>query len=1159
MGCPACGATNEPDELFCGECGSQLTGEVAPARQAHAPGTGVERRVVSVLFADLVGFTTLAEGRDAEDVRDLLSRYFEIARGVVERYGGVVEKFIGDAVMAVWGTPTAREDDAERAVRAGLELVAAVSALGQELRAPELAARAGVQTGEAAVTLGAEGQGMVAGDIVNSASRVQGIAEPGGVVVGESTRRASDAAIAYEDAGIHELKGREEPAQLWRALRVTAARGGAVRWEGIEPPFVGRDRELRLVKELFHASADETKAHLVSVVGIAGIGKSRLAWELYKYADGLAQTVRWRQGRCPAYGEGVTFWPLAEMVRMHVGIAEGEKPESARAKLSDSLTRDVEDADERAWIEPRLAHLVGLEERQGVEVPDLFAGWRLFLERIAERDPVVLVFEDLQWADRPLLDFVEHLLEWSRNHAIFVLALARPELSSRHPTWTARARSSTTLSLEPLSATAMEELLEGFVPGLPGEVRERILDSAEGVPLYAVEIVRMLLDRGLIEPHGDGYRLTGTLDSLEVPETLHALIASRLDGLAPAERALLQDASILGKTFTRSALITLSGTADTELEATLESLVRKQVLSLQADPRSPERGQYGFLQDLLRQVAYETLSRKERKTRHLAAAAYLEGEWLDGEPDLVEIVASHYLSALELDPDAADVGEIRTSARTMLVEAGEWASSLAASESAQRYFEGALGLTGDAAGAAELHERAGRMAMRSARTAEARAHFEQAINAFDALDRPHDAARVSAALGTLTYVQEGDIVRATTELERAYEVLSAEEEPSAELAALCAQLARTLLFSGREEEAIARNELALEIAEALDVPEVLSHGLNTKALVLMNHGRYQESGVLLRKALEVALVHDLSDAAVRAYQNLDGLASELDRYREGREWGQAQAELAQRVGDRHTAHFRLALSVWDKSWFGEWDDALRISAGIEEEADSFPPALAALILTGPTAILAARGQVAEARRRLDAARDHFDWNDVQDRSAFKATDAHVLLAEGRFEEALASAEEAVSNARAEFGPNQVFVKWGLESALEAALALGDEQKTDELLAIVEAVPPGHATPWLRLLLARFGAHRATRQGDSATALAGFEAAVALFREMEIPFETAKVLLEQAEWLASEGRVDEARACASEARATFERLEATPWLERVDRLRLDTPQPAEIPA
>jgi class 3 adenylate cyclase len=280
--CPSCGAANEPDERFCGECGTPLS-PAAPAA------VGVERRFVSVLFADLVGFTTLSEDRDAEDVRDLLSRYFELARTLIERHGGAVEKFIGDAVMAVWGTPTAREDDAERAVRTALELVAGVAALGEEVRLAGLGARAGVLTGEAAVTLGAVGQGMVAGDLVNAASRVQALAEPGTVLVGEATRRATEAALAYEDEGVHELKGREEPVRLWRALRVTAGRGGTLRAGVAEPPFVGREREFRLLKELFHASAEERKAHLVSIVGIAGIGKSRLSWELQKYLDGLEQ------------------------------------------------------------------------------------------------------------------------------------------------------------------------------------------------------------------------------------------------------------------------------------------------------------------------------------------------------------------------------------------------------------------------------------------------------------------------------------------------------------------------------------------------------------------------------------------------------------------------------------------------------------------------------------------------------------------------------------------------------------------------------------------------------------------------------------------------------------------------------------------------------
>src|SRR5437763_4488278 len=310
--CASCGAANPGGQRFCGECGSALSADAPPRLPAGTP--TAERRLVSILFADLVGFTTLSENRDAEDVRELLSRYFDTCKRLIEVYGGTVEKFIGDAVMAVWGTPTATEDDAERAVRAALDLVAAVSALGQEVGEEELRARAGVLTGEAAVTVGAEGQGMVAGDLVNTASRIQAAAEPGGVFVGDTTRRSTERAIAYEEAGAFELKGKDGLVPLWRARRVVSGLRGSLKSEGLKAPFVGRDRELNQIKDLYHTSAGERRAHLISVTGIAGIGKSRLAWDFYKYFDGIAETVRWRRGRCPPCGAGVTYWALADMV-----------------------------------------------------------------------------------------------------------------------------------------------------------------------------------------------------------------------------------------------------------------------------------------------------------------------------------------------------------------------------------------------------------------------------------------------------------------------------------------------------------------------------------------------------------------------------------------------------------------------------------------------------------------------------------------------------------------------------------------------------------------------------------------------------------------------------------------------------------------------------
>src|SRR4051794_16739688 len=400
--CPNCSTPYKPGSKFCGGCGAALAGAPAAAAEttpsagpASAP--GAQRRVVSVLFADLVGFTTVSQHRDAEDVRELLTRYFDASRAAIERHGGVVEKFIGDAVMAVWGTEVAHEDDPERAVRAALEVLDAVRKLGADV-AVDLDARAGVLTGEAAVTVGATGQGMVAGDLVNTASRLQSAAEPGTVLVGEETFRAAHDAIAFESRGRIDVKGRDQPVAVWRALRVVGQRGGAGRPGRPEPPFVGRAEELRLVKELLHVTAREQRARLVSITGIGGIGKSRLAWEFEKYVDGLSEDVFWHQGRCPAYGDGVTFWALGEMVRMRAGIAETDAPEAARSKLADMLVRYLPDNDERRWAEPRFAHLLGLDDAPPGDPQELYSAWRTLFERIAEHGLTAMVFEDVHWA-----------------------------------------------------------------------------------------------------------------------------------------------------------------------------------------------------------------------------------------------------------------------------------------------------------------------------------------------------------------------------------------------------------------------------------------------------------------------------------------------------------------------------------------------------------------------------------------------------------------------------------------------------------------------------------------------------------------------------------------------------------------------------------------
>jgi class 3 adenylate cyclase/tetratricopeptide (TPR) repeat protein len=1142
LACQACGTPNAPGTKFCGECGARLGDGAAPSPgptpvQRDVP--DAERRLVSVLFADLVGFTALSESRDPEEVRELLSRYFDTARRVIGRYGGVVEKFIGDAVMAVWGAPVAQEDDAERAVRAALDLVTEVGALGSDAGAPDLRLRAGVVAGEAAVTIGAEGQGMVAGDLVNTASRVQSAAQPGTVLVGDTTRRMTEASIAYEDAGEHELKGKAEPVRLWQALRVVAGRGGGGKTSLLEAPFVGRSAELRLVKELFHATADEGRAHAVSVVGIAGIGKSRLAWEFEKYTDGLVEEIWWHRGRCLPYGEGVAYWALAEMVRMRAGILEDEEPASALAKLRTCLESHLPDRDERAWVEPRLAHLLGLADRIAPDQQDLFSAWRRFFERMAEVAPVVLLFEDLHWADAALLDFVEYVLEWSRSFPIFVLTLARPELLDRRPTWGAGKRSFHSLFLEPLAEEARDELLLGLVPGLPEELRAQIRDRAEGVPLYAVETVRMLLDRGLLVRADEGYRLTGLVEALEVPETLHALIAARLDGLDPAERRLLEDGSVLGKTFTAEGLAAVSGLEVDDLEPLLASLVRKEILTVETDPRSPERGQYGFLHALVQRIAYDTLSKRERKARHLAVAAYLERAWGVDEAEIVEVVAAHYLEAYRAAPDADDAATIKSAACAHLARAADRAASLAANEEAERCYEQAAELAGQPTTEAELLERAGEAARAGGRIEAAGSYFERAIGLFERAGDTHPAARVSAHLGNILH----DLARsddAVERMEQAFAVLAA-DEPDGDLAALAHQLARLYLFRGEEKLALERVELALDVAESLRLPEVISQSLNTKALMLER--RPHESLALIHEALRIALEHDLTAAALRAYNNLTVLAQIQDRFDEYMRAASEGLTLARRRGDRGWEWILLSASVEYMLVAGRWDEAVALAEDMPDEARTlgftyFPSEYLVRLHSE-------RGELDEARSLMTLLAGQLESSDLQARGLAAFAAAALRRAEGSHEEAREAAELAYACCQGALSP-QYIPDAGAEIC-DASFLLGDLERVDELLLEWSLLRPAARTGSLEAHEARIVARLASLRGESDHVEPRLRAAAAGFRGLGIPFWLARTLLEHGEWLVAESRPADAEPLLSEARELFADLKARPWLERLDRV------------
>jgi predicted ATPase/class 3 adenylate cyclase len=1129
--CPTCGSDVAAGAKFCSECGASLVVRAEP-RARDAPQPQAERRLVSVLFADLLGFTSASEERDAEDTRELLTRYFDASRQIVERYGGVVEKFIGDAVMAVWGAPVANEDDAERAVRAALELVAAIPALD-----PALQARAGVLTGEAAVTLGAEGQGMVAGDLVNTASRIQSAAEPGTVLAGETTRRAAEAAIAFETAGAHELKGKAEPTPLWRALRVVAARGGEGRSTGLEAPFVGRERELRLAKDVFHATAEEGHSHLLSVVGVAGIGKSRLAWEFEKYVDGLVGQAWWHRGRCLAYGEGVAYWALAEMIRMRARITEDEPAESALEKLAAVLHEIVPDAEERAFVEPRLQHLLGLTDRIAPDRQDLFSAWRLFLERMAEQYPVILVVEDIQWADAALIEFLEYLLEWSRAFPIFVLTLARPEVSERHETWGAGIRSFTSLQLEPLSDDAIDALLRGLVPGLPDDAVARIRERADGIPLYAVETVRALLDRGLLEPVEGEYRVVGNLSDLDVPETLHALIASRLDGLPEAERRLLQDASVLGKTFSARGLAALSPHAE-DVEGLLATLVRKELLFLDTDPRSPERGHYGFLQALVQRVAYETLSRRDRKAKHLAAARYL-AEQAGIDPDeIAEVVATHYLDAHRAEPAGEDAASIKDEARTWLTRAGERATSLAATEDALRAFSAAAELADDPLERARLLERAGHRARAADQLDVSETLLREAHALTEAAGATHDRARVAAALG-LTVWQRGRLEEAIALMEDAFAVLSGDElDP--DVATLAAQLGRLHHFAGDAERAAARIEVALDIAEELRLPEVIASALNTKSLIVRNH--LYESDALLRQALRIALDNDLVFEALRAYNNLVVLVTSHDRDEEALALLHESLALARRRGDRFW-ETRLTIGLCeDERLRGEWDAALERTAELPV-GEAASDAVLASVVAGLTRIHIERGDDALARALLLKLPTDTTTADVQMRGIALWRRYVEAELDERYDEAIAGVDKSVVDA-ADLIPAQVIAELVHDAARYATLA-GDHAAALRVAEKVDALPATMHVRAVNAQLNRLRANAAAAAGRDDEAADAYAIALANARNLGYAYWLAPVLADYGIWLSATGRSEEATPLLAEARELFDGMGAVLSLRRLD--------------
>ena len=1122
--CPSCGSSTLPDAKFCSECGTVLGAATASSSDGRPTATFTasaepiaERRHVTILFADLVGFTPFAEERDAEEVREVLTRYFDMARAIIDSYGGVVEKFIGDAVMAVWGAPIAQEDDAGRAVRTALDLVEAVRTLG-----PTIQARVGVLTGEAAVTLGATNQGMVAGDIVNTAARLQSVAEPGTVLVGEATYQAASLSIAFEPLGEQALKGKTSPVPAWRALRVIGERDGRRSGEGLEAPFVGRDDEIRLLKDLFQATSRERRARLVSIIGPAGIGKSRLGWEFVKYVDGVAEDIWWHSGRSPAYGTGISFWALGEMVRGRCRLVETDDEATSRSKVAEALAEYIADPDERRWIERAFLILLGFES--GMATEELYGAWRTFFERLAESGPVIMVFEDFHHADTGLVDFVDHVMEWSRSVPIFVVTLSRPDLLDKRPGWGAGKRNFTSVYLEPLTTDAMRQLLLGLVPGLPDSAMASIVARADGMPLYAVETVRMLMAQGRLGLVEGVCQPVGDLTTVAVPETLTALISSRLDALAPLERALTSDAAVLGQSFTQAGLVAVSAIPEADLEPMLRQLVRRELLTQDLDPRSPERGQYSFVQALIREVAYNTLARRDRKTRHLAAARFFESL---GSDELAGALASHYLAAHENASEPAEADALARQARLALRGAADRAITLGSYEQALGFLQSALTVATEPSEEADLLDRAGRAATEAALLDDAVGLLRRAIDLRRAMgDTSGLAGSLSAINRALISAYRSE--EAVALLEPAMEELASIEDEVA-LVRLATAMTGAYAMHQDTERALQLVDEYIGPAERLDLVDIVVELLMRRGILLGQSGRSYEASALTRGALELAETHGLVGIALACRGNLAFYLNERDPAK-AYAFDRETLSETRRLGMRQRMLLILGNLSEEARVTGDWDWALgelatQLAGDLDRPDRSW--------YLGNTLVFRSwRGEAdgaewADWEAMIEGQDDPqavADWTDIK---AIRA------LTEGRLVEARTFATEsflAVGGRPSRLAIAARAALWSRDRAGAAA----------DLEAIDRTGVHGPATE-LRRNTIRAGI--AALDGQNADAIALYRVAREGWRDIAVPWEEALLGIDMATLL--DPREPEVVAAAARSREILMGLRARPFLDRLD--------------
>jgi class 3 adenylate cyclase/tetratricopeptide (TPR) repeat protein len=1029
--CPDCGQENPAMGHFCLACAAPLS-EVPLVRD--------ERKVVTVLFSDLVGFTARVERMDPEDVRAFVAPYWRHVRGELVRHGGTVEKYVGDAVMALFGAPVAHEDDPERAVRAAL----AIRDWAREQE--EIRVRIAVNTGEALVRIGAEplaGEGMAAGDVVNTASRLQTAAPANGILIGESTYRATRDVIECRQVEPVEAKGKTKRILVWEAVQARSRLGVGLMLRA-RTPLVGRDRELELLQSALARVREERSPQLVTLVGMPGIGKSRLVYELMRAVEAEPELVTWRQGRSLPYGEGVSFWALAEIVKAQAGILETDADEEAERKLADAVENVVGDAAEARWIERHLRLLVGLAGEEALPLGDrrdeAFAAWRRFFEAIAARHPLVLVFENLHWADEGMFDFVDHLVEWASGVALLVVGTTRPELLERRPGWGGSQHNALTISLSPLSDDETTRLIAGLLnrPLLSAETQAELLVRAGGNPLFAEQYVRVLAERA------DG-------EQLRLPESVQGLIAARLDALAPEEKSLLQDAAVVGEVFWLGAVVALGGLEHQRAQELLHELERKQFVRRGRRSSLAAETEYVFGHVLVREVAYGQMTRARRAETHVFAAEWLTSV-IGDRGDHVEVLADHYTRALELRrASGAATMELERSARTALQAAGDRALAVNAFDAAVTFYRQALELwpIEDSLRAKALFGY-GR-ALRWAEDGGA----DPLIEARDALIAAGDresAAEAAVLLFELTY-QRDTPEPGFAHLTRAAELVG-DLGPSPSKAYVLSSLARYHAFQDQEADAIRLGRQALGIAEELGLEDIRAHALNYIGMARVNSG---DLAGLSDLEGSVAIARTISTPfSLLAYNNLAGVlygvgqrARALELFAEGLQEAR-RFGVASEVEDFEEA---MSTSLWVS---GRWDELLRhLDAKIATRGGS-RQAIPALFERAyiRAARDDARGAMEDATTALELARSRSRPHSSPDRGLLFALVfyARTLLSVGRADEARPLADELTRL----LATAQPTFEWG-DGWIDLAVVLTALDRTSQL---VDALGRTSATPWV---------------------------------------------------------------------------------------------------